>query len=192
MKKTTLSGPALFFYGTISLTAVLSLLFFWLYYGGLVATDVVLWCGIVSFMILYHFGLRILFGEITKHIKINCHHPFFARKPFEARIYRCLRVRLWKDRVLTFDPAAFDLKSHSLHEIATTMAKSELDHWINEIISLTSILFSLIWGEFPIFFLTALGAMIFDMQFILVQRYNRPIALRVMEHREKKNRPTPV
>ena len=185
-KQQKLSGPAVFFYSTIALTAMLSGAFFFLYYTGISAHDVILWGGIVSFMILYHFGLRILFGEITKRIKIDYRHPFFARKPFEARVFKLLRVRLWKDRVLTFDPAAFDLKTRSLEEVATTMAKSEVDHWINEVISLTSLLFSFIWGCFPAFFLTALAAMLFDFQFILVQRYNRPIAVRLMEHRKQK------
>ena len=186
MKPNKLSGPAVFFYTTIALTAVLSGIFFFLYYANVAKQSAVLWCGIVVFMILYHFGLRILFGEITKRIKIDYRHPFFLRKPFEARLYRLLRVRLWKDRVLTFDPASFDLKTRSLSEVATTMAKSELDHWINEVISLTSILFSLVWGCFPAFFFTALAAMIFDLQFILVQRYNRPIAVRLIDHREKR------
>ena len=77
-KQQKLSGPAVFFYSTIALTAVSAGTFFFLYYTGISAHDVILWGGIVSFMILYHFGLRILFGEITKRIKIDYRHPFFC------------------------------------------------------------------------------------------------------------------
>ena len=65
------------------------------------------------------------------------------------------------------------------------MTKSELDHWINEIISLSTILFSIPWGEFWIFFITALAAMIFDSQFIIIQRYNRPRILKILKKEKK-------
>ena len=79
------------------------------------------------------------------------------------------------------------MKEHSLEEIANTMTKSEVDHWINEAISISTIFFSLIWGQFLIFFITALAAMIFDSQFIIIQRYNRPRVLKVLERMEKQN-----
>ena len=94
-----------------------------------------------------------------------------------------MRVRRWKEKVLTYDPAAFSVKDHSLEEIANTMTKAETDHWINELISLTTLLFAVLWGELWIFLITAIFAMIFDAQFIVVQRYNRPVVLRVMERR---------
>ena len=66
------------------------------------------------------------------------------------------------------------------------MAKSEVDHWINELISLTTILFAIPWGAFWVFFISALFAMIFDSQFIIIQRFNRPRIVKLLE-REKKN-----
>ena len=65
------------------------------------------------------------------------------------------------------------------------MAKSELDHWINEVISITSVFFAFIWGVFPAFIITAILAMLFDAQFIVVQRYNRPIVLRLIGRKNK-------
>lgn len=55
------------------------------------------------------------------------------------------------------------------------------DHWINEVISLVSILFSLLWGELWIFVLTAVFAMLFDAHFIVIQRFNRPRILRILK-----------
>ena len=60
------------------------------------------------------------------------------------------------------------------------MTKSEVDHWINEIISLTTVLFAIPWGELWIFLLTAIIAMIFDSQFIIIQRYNRPRLIKIL------------
>lgn len=96
-------------------------------------------------------------------------------------------VRKWKDKVLTFDPSAYDFKNRTLEQLATTMSKSELDHWINEIISVFSIFFALLWGSWCVFLITAIIAMLFDAQFIVVQRFNRPIVLRVLERRKKLN-----
>lgn len=186
MKKTKLSGPAVFMYSVIALVTIISAVSFALYYSGTYKNDVVLWCGIVSFMILYHFGLRILMGEITKRFKIDYKHFWFKERFFEKLLYKLLFVRRWKDKVLTFDPESFDFKNRTLEQLATTMAKSELDHWINELISLVSIFFALIWGCFPAFLITAIAAMLFDAQFIVVQRYNRPIVLRLMQRRKNR------
>ena len=70
---------------------------------------------------------------------------------------------------------------YSLEEIANTMVKSEIDHWINEVISLSTLLFAIWWGEFWIFLITAIFAMIFDGQFIIIQRYNRPRVVKLIE-----------
>ncbi len=186
MTKQKLSGPAIFMYSVMALTAIVAAVCFVIYYAGIFKGGVVLWTGIVSFMILYHFGLRIFMGEVTKRFAVDYNHGWFRERPFERSLYRLLNVRKWKDKVLTFDPASFDFRNRTLHQLATTMAKSELDHWINEIISVISIFFTLIWGCFPAFFITAVAAMLFDAQFILVQRYNRPIVLRLMTRRERK------
>lgn len=185
-EKKTRSGAALFMYATMAVAALISAVGFFCYYTGCLKSEVLLWCAIVCFMILYHFGLRILFGLISARLPIDYRHPFFAPRPFERHVFRLLRVRQWKDRVLTFDPDSFDLKRRGLAAVCHTMAKSEVDHWINELISLFSLLFALLWGQFPIFLITALAAMAFDFQFILVQRYNRPIAVRLLQRREAK------
>lgn len=187
MKKTKISGAAVFMYSMIALTAVAATLCLGLYYTGTTESGTVKWTGIVTFMILYHFGLRILFGEITKRFKIDCNHPWYKEKTFEKKLYKALKVRKWKDKVLTFDTAAYNFKTRTLEQLATTMCKSELDHWINEIISVVSIFFSLIWGVFPVFLISAIVAMLFDAQFIVVQRYNRPIAMKLNERRKKRN-----
>lgn len=186
MKKQKHSGPAIFMYSVIALTAIVAAACFVIHYAEFYKSGVVLWTGIVSFMILYHFGLRIFMGEITKRFAIDYNHFWFREKRFEKPLYRLFRVRKWKDKVLTFDPAAYNFQNRTLHQLATTMAKSELDHWINEIISVISIFFTLLWGCFPAFFISATVAMLFDAQFILVQRFNRPIVLRLMARREKK------
>ena len=187
MKRRNVSGPAIFMYSVIILTVLASALCFSIYYSGIHKNSALLWTGIVSFMILYHFGLRILMGNVTNKFKINYSNPFYKSRKFEKPLYRLLKVRTWKDKVLTFEPDKYDFKNRTLEELATTMSKSELDHWINQLISLFSILFTFLWGCAPAFIITAVLAMIFDAQFIIVQRYNRPIVLRLISAKERKS-----
>lgn len=184
MEKQKLSGPAIFMYSVMALTATVAAVCFTLHYMSVFENGVILWTGIVSFMILYHFGLRIFMGKVTKRFNINYNHPWYKHRRFEEWIYKCIMIRKWKDKVLTFEPELYDVKNRTLDQLATTMSKSELDHWINEIISMVSILFALLWGQWAIFISTAVIAMLFDAQFIVVQRYNRPIVLKLIERQK--------
>jgi len=186
MKKKKISGAAVFMYSSIALTAIIAAVFLYLYYSGLYKNGVTFWVGFVSFMVFYHFGLRLFMGEVTKRFNISYKHPWFKERAFEKKLYNWLRVRKWKDKVLTFDTAAYDFKNRTPEQLATTMAKSETDHWINEIVSLTSILFFLVFGNLPALIISAVAAMLFDAQFIVVQRFNRPIALRLMNRLNKR------
>ncbi len=186
MKGSSLSKPAIFMYSTIAVMIVISAVMFVLYYGGFTDNGVVLWIGIVSFMILYHFGLRILMGEITKFFGIKYTHPWFKPRSFEKSLYKFLRVREWRDKVLTFNPDEFLMAKRTLPQIANTMAKAEVDHWINQVISITALLFSLLWGMFPIFLVTSIAAMLFDAQFIILQRFQRPKVVRLIRAQENK------
>lgn len=186
MKNGKLSGPAIFMYSTVAVMIAVALSSFVAYYGGFTDSGIVLWTGIVSFMIVYHFWTRLIMGAVSKHWGITYKHPFFKSLPFEKKLYGFLRVRQWRDKVLTFNPDEFLLSKRTLPEIANTMAKAEVDHWVNEIISVTAVFFSLIWGMFPIFLITSVAAMLFDAQFIVVQRFNRPKVVRLIEGKEKK------
>ncbi len=174
------SGPAVFMDTVIIIMLALAAVCFALYYSGKTPHDAVLWIGVSAFTVVYHFKGRLLMGEMTKKWNISYTHPFFRERKFERRLYKLLRVRAWRGKVLTYDPDAFDVKKHTYTEIANTMSKAEVDHWINELISLSTLLFALVWGELWIFALTCVAAMLFDAQFILVQRYNRPTVVRLI------------
>lgn len=181
--KTKKSAPAIFMYAVIAVTVVLSIACFVLYYGGFAESGAVLWIGIVAFMIMYHFWLRIIMGNVSKLFKISYKQSWFFERAFEKKLYKWLAVKKWKDKALTYNPELFSLNDYTPAQIANTMAKAEVDHWINEIISLSSILFSLLWGETWIFVITAVAAMLFDAQFIIIQRYNRPRIIKYLERR---------
>lgn len=187
MSKTKKSGPALFMCSVIVITLILSITCFILYYGNIYKNNLILWTGITAFTIMYHFWVRIIMGNVSKLFKkyINYKQWLFKERKFEKKLYKILRVKDWKGKALTYNPESFSLKEHSLEEIANTMAKSEVDHWINEAISLSTMLFAILWGEFWIFCLTAVAAMIFDSQFIIIQRYNRPRIVKIIDRENK-------
>ena len=183
MKSTKKSGPAIFMYCVIVITVITSLICFILYYGNIYKSPIILWTGIVAFTIMYHFWVRIIMGNVSKLFKnhLNYKQWWFKEKKFEKNFYKFLHVKDWKGKALTYNPESFSLKEHSLEEIVNTMVKSEVDHWINEAISLSTLLFAIPWGEFWIFLITAIAAMIFDSQFIIIQRYNRPRIVKILE-----------
>lgn len=173
-------------YIVIALSLVTAAVCFYLWYGGRTQNNAVLWAGIVAFMLVYHLWGRIIMGNVTKLFAINRDHWWFRERSFEKKLYKLLRVKKWKGKALTYNPELFSLKNYTLDEIVDTMTKAETDHWVNEVISLTSILFSLLWGKTWIFVLTAIFAMLFDAQFIAIQRYNRPKLLRVIQKQEQR------
>lgn len=188
MSKTKKSGPAIFMYCVIAIAVIISIVCFILYYGGVYKNSVILWTGITAFTIMYHFWVRIIMGNVSKLFKKHINHEqwWFKEKKFEKEFYELLHVKQWKDKALTYNPELFSLKEYSLEEIANTMLKSELDHWINEVISLSTLLFAIPWGQFWIFLITAIAAMIFDAQFIVIQRYNRPRIIKILEKENQK------
>ena len=179
------SGSAVFMYCIIGICALAAAVSFTLYYGNFAENLLFLWVGIVTFTITYHLWMRIIMGNVSKLFKVSYKHLWFKEKAFEKKLYTFLKVKKWKGKALTYNPELYSVKDRTLEEIADTTAKSELDHWINILISESTVAFGFIWGEIWIFSLTAFLAAVFDSQFIIIQRYNRPRLIRLI-NREKK------
>ena len=188
MSKNKKSGPAIFMYCVIAIAIIISVVCFTLYYRNIYKNGMILWIGISAFTIMYHLWLRIIMGNVSKLFKkhINYNQKWFKERKFEKKLYKLLKVKKWKGKALTYNPEQFDLKENSLEELINTMTKSEVDHWINEIISVTTMFFGFIWKELWLaFIISAIAAMIFDGQFIVIQRYNRPRVLKILKKEKK-------
>ena len=190
MKETKKSGPAIFMYFIIGITIITWIICFTLYYKNIYKTPAILWAGIIAFTIMYHFWGRIIMGNVSKIFKkhINYKKVWFKERKFEKKLYKILHVKEWKGKALTYNPELFSLKDYSLEEIANTMCKCEVDHWINEVISLSTLLFAIPWGTLWAFAISAFVAMLFDGQFIVIQRYNRPRIIKILEKENKKDK----
>ena len=186
------SKPARFMYTVIAICLVSCIICFFLYYTHRTSSEIVIWIGIVTFTIMYHFWVRIILGNVSKLFRKHIRYDqwWFKEHKFEKGLYKFLRVKKWKDKTFTYNPRDFDIKNKPLDEIANIMAKSEVDHWINECISLSTLLFIIPWGHPVIFIIQAIAAMIFDSQFIIIQRYNRPRIIKAFQHKQKNTEKT--
>lgn len=129
----------------------------------------------------YHFGARLLSGAaFGRAVKIGGYDSgWFRVRPWEMRLYRLLRVKAWKGKLPTYSPEAFSPRLHSWKEIAVNMCRSELVHEVNILLSFLPVAASLWFGEFWVFLLTSLGGALFDLCFVLIQRYNRGRAAKI-------------
>jgi len=191
MKLLNNSGPAIFMYSVIAISLIISVICFGMFYGGKTESVAVLRTGIVFFIIMYHMWVRIIMGNVSKLFRkhINYKQWWFKERKFEKKLYKFLRVKDWKGKALTYNPEQFSVKDNSPEQLLDTMTKSEVDHWINEAISVGAMFFIIPWGKYIpgfLFIVTAIAAMIFDSQFIIIQRYNRPRVIKLIERENRK------
>ncbi len=136
----------------------------------------------------YHFAMRLAVGgwyQWKFSNEIDYTHPWFTQKPLEVKCYAHLRVKLWKKFLPTYDPTAFDLKSHSYEEIAMAMCQSELVHETIIVLSFLPLLAAKFFGAWLVFLITSLLAALVDLVFVILQRYNRPRILRLVTRKKK-------
>lgn len=125
--------------------------------------------------IWYHFFMRWIIGNVVGPmlLGVNSNNKWFHQTKIENKFYRILHVKDWKKFLPTYDSTLFNLKTQSLDDIINNMCQAELIHEIMFIFSLVPIAFSIYFGDLYIFVLTSIVAMMFELCFIIVQRYNR-------------------
>ena len=147
--------------------------------------DWVLSAAITTGTTFYHFAMRLMVGAIVPrcvHNPTKCR--WFHQKSFEPRLYMALRVKQWKDHMPTYDPESFSLKHNSLEQIVYNSCVSETVHEVIVLFSFVPLLFTFLWGAFPVFLITSVLSAAFDSCFIIMQRYNRPRLLRIISKKE--------
>lgn len=146
-------------------------------------------CAVTCGLFAYHMLIRFLAPVIITAISgksYDVQSRWFRPKPWEAPLYDFLRVKKWKSRVPSYDPGEFSMKLHTLSEIANNMCHAEAVHELIALLSFSSLLFAVPFGDFAVFLITALLAAAIDCVFVVVQRYNRPRVVKLMERRAAK------
>jgi hypothetical protein len=132
--------------------------------------------------IAYHFWMRLFVGgmfDLLLHNQVNHDQKWFRVGKTEQKLYRILKVHKWKKYLPTYDPDAFDQTKHNWQELASAMCQSELVHETIVLLSFVPILFSVWFGAAPVFILTSILSALFDLTFVMLQRYNRPRVLKL-------------
>ncbi len=181
------------FYIALIVSAVLTLISAILYaaIGGGALEAILTTCATT----LYHFAMRLAVGFAVKKgfpKRIDHQSPWFREHRWEPRLYKMLRVRKWARNAPTFNPEEFDPRERSDEELVRQTCLSETVHEIIVAAGYLSILFCFFFAD-PVaniwpFFITAVLAGAYDMQFVILQRYHRPQLLRHIERRMKRKK----
>ncbi len=146
--------------------------------------DVYLSLAITFGTITYHFSIRLLIGTLFQLFMKNradYRKKWYHLHPWESVLYQKLRVKKWKDKMPSYDRDSFYPALHSWNEIAQAMCQSELVHEMDIVFSFLPLFFSVWFGAFPVFLTTSIFAAAYDSLFVMMQRYNRPRILRIIE-----------
>ena len=143
----------------------------------------------------YHFCMRLLVGEVFNRVlnnRVNYNRKWFHVGAREMRIYKLLRIKNRKASMPTYDKTLFDPRMHTWDEIAQAMCQAELVHETIVVLSFIPVIFSIWFGDFPVFLITSVLAACYDLLFVFMQRSNRPRVLKIVkrtgaQHENNKN-----
>ena len=137
---------------------------------------------------LYHFVMRLVVGTVINSImknKANYKNMWFREKSFENKLYRLIRVRRWKKHLPTYSPNTFDTTQKTVEEILGATCQSEIVHEVIMALSLLPITLIHFLGGAAALIITSVLAMLFDSLFVILQRYNRPRLVKVIDSFQK-------
>ena len=130
--------------------------------------------------------MRLIVGGILpKRPDYALQTGWFAPKAWEKSLYRALRVQRWKGSMPTYAPEEFD-SSLGLEVLLRNMCHAELVHEIIIVLSFAPLACIPVFGEPAVFGLTSLAAACFDVLFVIMQRYNRPRVMLLLQRKQRK------
>ena len=138
--------------------------------------------------IAYHIVIRLLVGTLVDcilHNRVDYNKKWFHVYSFEMKIYNRLKVKKWKGKIPTYNEELFSIEKRTFHEIAQATCQSEIVHEINAVLSFLPLFTTGVFGSFMVFLITSFLASCFDLMFVIVQRYNRPLLVKLAKRRER-------
>ena len=137
----------------------------------------------------YHFIMRLIVGYIVHsilHNKVNYNRKYFQPKKFEAKLYKFLKVKKWKDKMPTYNSEFYSTEKHTLEEIASVTCQAEIVHKIIVVLSFLPILLTIYFDSFWVFVITSVISALIDTLFIIMQRYNRPRIIKLINIKNRR------
>lgn len=150
--------------------------------------DILLTLAITFGTIFYHFCMRLLVGASINallHNKVDYSKKWFNVGKTEVSLYNKIKVKHWKGKMPTYNKSLFDSNENSWSDIAKATCQSEIVHETIIVFSFLPI-FSAVWfGSLFVFVITSVLAACFDLAFVVMQRYNRPRIIKLINKYEK-------
>ncbi len=137
----------------------------------------------------YHFAMRLLVGFIYQQKfanNISWKNKWFHVSEKEMSIYKTINVKSWKKYMPTYDSSYFDVKIKSFEQIAMAMCQAELVHETIIVFSFLPIIASVWFEAIEVFIITSILSAFIDLIFVIMQRYNRPRVLNILQTRTNK------
>lgn len=150
------------------------------------SSGILLPLAITSGTIAYHFIMRLMVGlafHATMRNKADYRKRWYQVSKREMAVYEKLKVKQWKRRMPTYDPALFDPRLHTWEEIVQAMCQAELVHETIAVLSFLPILAGIWFGEYPVFIVTSVLSAACDMVFVIMQRYNRQRVMKLLNRK---------
>ncbi len=133
--------------------------------------------GVIMMNAAYQVITRVLVGTICEGVfenGINSSAEWFRTSEAEERLYGFLGIKYLKRSLPKFERTDFSLTRQSLQDIMDTGCEIEAEHEVNILVTMLGMLLTIPFGETWVFVVFAVGAVLYDLLFIAVQRYNRP------------------
>ena len=115
---------------------------------------------ITFFTVFYHFIMRITAAVFVTHFGRNKTAKPFCIGKAETAFYKKINMKKLKKYAPAYNPDLWN------------MANARITHEIIAVLSFVPILFSRVFDSFTPFFVTSVVSALFDLQFVLIQRYN--------------------
>ena len=132
----------------------------------------------------YHFAMRLLVGYIYQ-VKLNNNvswkSKWFYVSEKEMYLYKIINVKSWKKFIPTYDSSSFDVKTKSFEQIVMAMCQAELVHETIMVFSFLPIIASIWFGSIGVFIITSIISALIDFIFVILQRYNRPRVIKLLQ-----------
>lgn len=139
--------------------------------------EVMLIIGIVMLNAGYQVITRLLVGSICEGIfenGVNSSSNWFKTSDFEGRFYGSMGIKYLKRALPKVERTDFSLRRQSIQDIIDTGCEIEAEHEMNIGVSMLGILIAIPFGHTWVFIVFAVAAVLYDLLFVAVQRYNRP------------------
>ncbi len=155
---------------------------------GVTKIEIVMTFAITFGTVAYHLIMRLLVSAAVNRVmrdRVDFDKRRYSVGTREMMFYKKIGLQKLKSKMPTYNPALFDPRKHSWEEIAVVMCKAEVVHETNAVLSFLPIVAGFVFGVFPVFIVTSVMAALFDMLFVMIQRYNRQRIVIMLEQRRQ-------